>query len=299
MTSRSETIDQNGDDPPVDPRVRFTARTAAAIPPTPDGRNAHDVGALLLPVTVAQTAKGGLVNFIAPSVVHLSIELALQASAQAKVLRSQITFSPSATPWGTADSVDMESTSILYDYFQQCMVCVTFSYQAIETYANQVIGHLSKAPVQVERRKQKVMLCPEEQEHAATSEKLSVILPAVLGRPSPKGKLEWTKYDALRKTRNDLIHAKSVDSAPRIKQPSDLSKPTLLSRFLDADSGDWVRAAARMIDYFAVPEIPTDWLPEIKDQLNIQDRPARTTTSAPVQLPRGQRRSTPQGSSRS
>jgi hypothetical protein len=90
-------------------RLRYVDRLAADVPaPYPSTRQAR---LPLLLISLSKRAR--LLKSYAPKLC-----------SQEKVI----------SPWGPGKDIGLEHIGTLYDYFEQCMVCITFSFQALECF---------------------------------------------------------------------------------------------------------------------------------------------------------------------
>jgi hypothetical protein len=279
---------------PIDWRVRVLTRLASDFPSAYPGGPSHRAGALVVQETPGRDATGKNVGFITPSAIALALSLAMKAAENARILRQQVEESEVVSPFGPSSSVTPESTPALYDYLEQCMTAVTFSFQALEAYCNETISDKLTGTFALSRDKgrRRLELSADELERvASTEEKLGVILPDLLGIPNPKGRRVWQDFVALKEARDATMHIKSRDSAPRIMQPSDLDERTLFHRFLGADVMAWPRAAVAMILYFATVSGVPPYVVHARKALGVQAKGPSLNQSKSTQLPRGARRS--------
>jgi hypothetical protein len=191
-------------------------------------------------------------GFATPSAISLALSLAMKAAERAHELQDQIEMSNDIAPWGPGKSVTQESTAALYDYLEECMTVLTFSFQALEAFCNEVISYKVTSPHMHSYRKAVRWVDADELERiASTAEKLGDILPKLLDVPTLKGTKRWAAFVQLKNARDATIHIKSRDLAPRIRDESDLDYRTLFHQFLGAEPIEWVKTAVAMIDYFA------------------------------------------------
>lgn len=279
----------------LDKRIRTIVQIARAVPATPQGAPEHAAGSLGVGTTMGRNAEKQLVSIPTPSAVALPLVLAIKSSKQAHELRErwrQFERPPSSpSPFGPVTSVDLNEISILYDYFEHCMVVITFSFQAVEAYCNEVIGWYQTDSFTYKRGNTFRELSPREQERQlSTTDKLSLILPSVLDRKNPSGTKIWSDFIELKRWRDSSVHPKSFDAAPKVRQASDLDDPTFFIRLMDAKTISWVRAAVRMIDYFAVETLTGEWLNDAKQDLQIREqKPKGQQGKLPI-VPRGKLR---------
>ena len=211
-------------------------------------------GTLLWQTSVTEDEFHGLVSFPTPSPAALALNIAMRTARAANEARGKVSYSG-----GMGDhpkSLEKQSISMLFAYFEQCMVSAVFSFQCLEAYANQVISHVLKDPVDLPRRKGTIRLTPDEIElRASTEEKLAVVLPKVLGVPSPKGTKVWAGYKELKGVRDSTVHLKSGDHYVRGRQ----DRESLYYRFLNTSPLYFPRTAVRTVRHFCSAN-PERWL---------------------------------------
>jgi hypothetical protein len=279
---------------PFDWRTRLVTTTTSDTP-------AHKTGAFVLHLTTAIDATGTNVSFHTPSAISLALSLAMKAARRARDLQSRIETSNVPTPWGPGKDVTHESTPALYDYLEECMTVLTFSFQAMEAFCNEVISYKVTATYPRRHRGVTSHVDADELERvASTEEKLATILPDLLGVPTRKGTALGEAFVKLKRARDATIHIKSRDSAPRVAQRSDLDFRTLFHQFLGADPFEWIKTAVAMIDYFGGEEVVPMDLERVKRTLGLSTKRYHSNQSKRNQPPRGKPRlmSQPEHSSR-
>jgi hypothetical protein len=273
---------------PFDWRTRLVTTTTSDVPAAYPGGPSPKAGAFVLHSTTANDASGRNVGFPTPSAISLALSLAMKAAARACELQSQIELSDVRTPWGLGKDVTHESTAALYDYLEECMTVLTFSFQAMEAFSNEVISYKVTATYPRRHRNGIHYLTADELERVAgTEEKLAIILPDLLGVPTRKGTALWEDFVRLKRARDDTVHIKSRDSAPRITQPSDLDYRTLFHQFLGADPFAWIKTAVAMIDYFGGSDVVPMDLEHVKRTLGLRTKRWHPNQSKKNRLPRG------------
>lgn len=275
------------DDAAIDWRTRSATHLTKDVPAAYPGGPSHKAGSLVVQATAGSDAKGRNVGFTTPSAVALALSLAMKAANQARELQKQIKHSEVVSPFGPGTSVTYESTTALFDYFEECMTVLAFSFQALEAHCNETISANVTGTYGLSRDKGMRTVTADELERVAnTEEKLGTILPAVLGFPTPRGTRIWNDFVELKRMRDATIHIKSRDSIPKVVQLSDLNEATLFLRFLDVNVLSWVRAATRMIDYFAPKSYAPQWLEHAKTALGIRTKQPATNQKKKAKPPR-------------
>ncbi len=233
-------------------RIAAATRLSADVPSAYPGGPSHKAGTPVYQCSHIEK-DGGYLGFTIPSAPAMALNLAVASSERAKKILSQIEFDEVATPDGTGKSVSGSHIENLYDFFEQCMIAATFSYQAIEAYCNHVIITKLKEPLVVKRRNKKVSMSPKEVErNLSTSEKLSNILPKLVGVPTPKGKKVWEPYKILQSARDSTIHLKIHDQYATYND-------ALFVRFLDGEAVAYPAASIGMFRHFMREDEPR-WL---------------------------------------
>src|SRR5262249_35849259 len=134
-------------------RIQAATRLAADVPSAYPGGPSHKAGTGAYLTTRIETSKYPNFNFVTPSATALAMGAAIRSAKRATDLRAKIAFVDAVTPQGHGTSLRFENLTGLYDYFQEAMACSHASFQAIEAFANEMIGRHLKEPISLERRK--------------------------------------------------------------------------------------------------------------------------------------------------
>ena len=145
------------------------------------GGPSHNAGALVFTETSGKDAKGRFVGFTTPSAIALALDLALKAVDRARELQNQLDSSEVVTPFGPGTSVTYASTSTLYDYVQQCMTVLAFSFQALEAFCNETISAKVSGTYPLERRRTISHVTADELEVGMVGEHVNVALADAAG----------------------------------------------------------------------------------------------------------------------
>lgn len=185
------------------------------------------------PTQFTQTAyallNGAEVTFPAPSVVALHLNAAWRSARRAEELRSAIHWirvPPSFPSFGHKGSparaaLDESSTSVLFDFMEECIQAVNSSFCALEAFCNLTLVERMNAPRAVKTREgMRDMTAEEIERNVGTGEKLKRHVPQVMGVPSPAGdSVLWRRYRHLHEVRDELVHFKRANLAsPTSKQ---------------------------------------------------------------------------------
>jgi len=164
------------------------------------------------------------------------------------------------------------------------MVAQTFSAQAIETFANEVIGDVMVGGkfLQVTTRSGRQRFTGAAiQRNCSTEEKVADVLPRLLAvAPIDKSGRLWNDFKTLLNLRDDIIHLKSGSQRHDRQHGVILDSSTLWHRLLNLDIHEQPKTAALVLHHFGQavePEPP--WVPHIVDKFGIADsrpRPIET-----------------------
>jgi hypothetical protein len=240
-----------------DYRIAAVSTLAKDMPAAYSGGPSHKAGSPIYQVSLVRNENGELISFTLPSSTAMALNQSLKAASRANELCKLIDYNISATPEGSGLTVSNESTQVLFDYFEECMVSVTFAFQTLELFCNHSISRHMMEGMEVKRRKRKEFLSPKELERQlSTEEKLSMVLPKVLKTSTPKGKRPWESFKKLKKARDSAIHMKYSDQQV-------LSSDTLYFQFLNnSDITIYPRAAVQMLEWFTSGSAPR-WLEKL------------------------------------
>lgn len=147
------------------------------------------VGSPIRLMSTAKHNKHNYLSFITPSAPALCLNVAIGAAALGEAIRPRLLLTPMVTHDGKRGSqVREESVSDLYYFFEQSIISVTMSFQAIEIFANAIIGRKATKSIVVKRKGgvEKNLSPAEAERDFSTEEKLGQVLPDILGVSSPE-----------------------------------------------------------------------------------------------------------------
>ncbi len=216
-------------------------------------------------VTVTRDAKGQAVSFATPSAVALALSIAMKAELAARTLHGKLGYENSLTPWGTGKSIIPEQVGDLFDYFEQCIITVSSSFLALESYCNLSISNHLTGTFDLHRRREgrdevKTLSAPDLERTVPIEEKLATVLPKLLNVRSPKGSKMWQHFVMLKRVRDATTHLKSHDQYPLADPESDMDEESLLYQYLNANVYAFPKTAVSMIHYFEKPTGIPRWL---------------------------------------
>ncbi|MEJ6079881.1 hypothetical protein MT391_15295 [Vibrio sp. 1-Bac 57] len=237
-------------------RIAAVTTITADVPAAFLGGPSHKAGTPLFQSCLVQTEDNLNIGFTLPSSTAMALNIAINAALNAERCKAKIEYSKVLTPQGDGLAVKHENDDALFDYFEQCMIAVTFAFQAVEVFCNHTIARELNEAIEVKRRKKRVTLSPLELERQlSTEEKISIILPQIKGVPTPKGKKPWEAFKNLKVARDSTIHMKNMDQQV-------IDKESLFFQFLSKDCETFPQAAIAMIHYFLKGKEPR-WLQKL------------------------------------
>jgi hypothetical protein len=206
------------------------------------------IGSPIQLMSVAKHKKHSYLSFVTPSPSALCLNVAIEAAARAEAIRPRLSLSPVLTPYAKrASQVREESVSDLYYFFEQSMIAVTMSFQAIEVFANATIGRRAANNIVVKRKGGDKSLTPAEAERElSTEEKLGQVLPTIFGVSSPRGNRAWQSFKILKQGRDATVHLKSHDIYTR----NNIDRESLFFYYLNHDVRDYPAAAIKVMSHF-------------------------------------------------
>lgn len=240
-----------------DYRIAAVSTLTADVPAAFPGGPAHKAGTPLFQSSLVQNESDELISFILPSSTAMALNTSLKSAMRANEQRSKIEYRNVITPDGNGLAVTNESNGVLFDYFEECMISVTFAFQALELFCNHSISRHMKEGMEIKRKKGRLFMSPSELERQlSTEEKLALVLPKVLSKSTPKGKQPWEQYKKLKTARDSTIHMKYTDQQV-------LSHDTLYFQFLNSpDVTIYPTAAINMLRWFTSENVPR-WLEKL------------------------------------
>lgn len=238
-------------------RIDAVATLAQAVPAAFPGGPSWKPGDRLYLTTVTKTSKGEYIGFKTPNVPAMALNIASQAASRAGQKRSQFTYQEGPSPWGTSKTISPRDDGLLFGFFEDCMVSVTFSFNALEAFCNYSISRTWRKPVDVKRKKGRETLHHEEAERAlSTEDKLKGTLPKIYDVPTPAGKAIWDRFLRLKTARDACVHIKYRDQYPM----SQVDQESLFFQFLSNDPLEFPRCALAVMEYYFAKQEKPRWL---------------------------------------
>jgi hypothetical protein len=190
--------------------------------------------------TTEQLHKKTVVGFGLPSGPALFLHLAHQAFEELQKI------DPSALFDSHQQGLWPDDQKPLFDFFEDSIAHIVFAFTAIEAFANEAlpdgVTHLRIG----KDKKTETLKKADIERRLSLDEKLVNVLPTALSVASPKKLSVWQHYVDLRKTRDRLIHLKSID-----RTASGPEEQTIWGKLLRAHDRPWCDYAHELIGHFA------------------------------------------------
>ncbi|TRO37586.1 hypothetical protein [Ectopseudomonas mendocina] len=253
------------DDNLGDWRIALVTTLTADVPAAYPGGPSHKKGAGVYLTTGSNDPAHGKISFITPHPSALAFSIAFEYARSAKKLQSRLARVNVVAPDGPVQAIPMANIPSLYDYFEQAMIVVTFSFQAIEAFLNNEISHTAQKEIRVKRKEKWQVLTPQEAERVlSTEEKAANVLPELLAISTPKGKKPWEGFKKLKDARDATIHIKNKDTY----QIS--ASDNLFLNFLTEDLESYPMAALNLVNWFYTNRDSPRWLKLLSERESIK-----------------------------
>ncbi|MBP1929159.1 hypothetical protein J2741_001706 [Methanolinea mesophila] len=233
---------------PIDWRVQAYLRVTGVFPPPVPGKPSFIPGEIAYVNTVSRDSNGELIGFITPAPFKLAMDIAINSAIKAKKLRKTIAFQNN--PYGTGKNVANENLPHLYDFFEYCMIAVTFTLQSIDTYCNSVIERkVTKTfPIKIKNKIKNYNALQLQSDWISTDKKILEILPKLLSQKPINNENPglWNEYLTIKEIRNNILHLKSQKAYPKNKT----KEQSLFYEFLSLDVKKIAFIGINMLEYF-------------------------------------------------
>lgn len=259
-------------------RLLFETTLAADVPAAYPGGPEHKAGARVVVTTVGPCRRAAPLGFVTPSTSALALSAAIRAAETADELRRSLRYTPTISPSGPVESVTDETISHLYDFFEHAYVAIVFSYQAVEAFSNEEIQRVVTTPQRLVLRGTWEELDADACERRlSTEQKISVLLPGLLGIARPTKTKWWPDFNGLGRLRDATIHLKARHAYPRADPP----EASFFHELLAVDSvGTYPKIGISAIEHLHEGRDRPAWLEAARDLAERTPPPSRW--SAPV-----------------
>ncbi len=261
-------------DPQRLPDWRIHRAVEVAADSTLPGGETVKAGDLAIVVAETMSSQHGPVMIPVVSPYSLALSIAIRASHAAQAIWRRVKFEhlPST---GKFKFIQQGNSPSLFDYFEQSMISATFSFQALEAFANQVMeDRLGGGQTYTVTRKKgpQTLDSASLQRELSTEEKLATVLPDLFKVISPKGKKIWQRFVGLKRVRDATVHLKTADHYV----VGSVDKQTLFYQLLNHNAREFPRVSIDLMTYYNAGQQPT-WLAYAQEQLE-QPEPEPNST---------------------
>jgi len=219
---------------------------AATVVVAPPGGIARPGDQVYVTTRVSDSLLGALA-FVTPSPTALSLSAGIDAAHRAKAALMEMKRLPLEGSQHVR-SVSAAALPLLYSYFEQSMAAVVSSFQALESFANQIIAEGLQGTLEIKRTSGLAQWSASEiEENCSTEEKLGAIVGRIRGIKSPRGTKPWQGFKTLKSLRDAATHLKSRDQYVRGAP----DRQTLYFKLLNNEPTDYPRWSLSMLRYFS------------------------------------------------
>ncbi len=175
------------------------------------------------------------ISVAVPNEISISLSIANKSIIASKELKARI---EEMAGGEKAMFYESEEVGLAYDYLEEIQKAVVFSYKAVESFCNASIPH-GYLYEKINNKGVKEIYGKEQIERwIKTSDKISEILPDVLGHASPVGEKFWSGFKNLERVRNEIVHSKSFSAID------------ILSELFSNDVENYVDSSLDLLDFF-------------------------------------------------
>lgn len=139
--------------------------------------------------------------------------------------------------------IDKDKQSLLFEYFEEIITSIIFSYIAIESMTNAAIDEDYKYEKTNDKGIIEIWGKESIERWMTTSEKVSEVLPNIFNSSNIKEENFWTQFKLLEKLRNDIIHQKTIENGTRLD--SHIYKELLNSKVFEK-----IKSSLSIIQFF-------------------------------------------------
>ena len=175
-------------------RIHAITRTTKDLPDRGPGRRAKPAGAVVAVIRVMAPRKGERYSYVDFSSTALALNIAIAADQRAAELRVHATPEQFETKTGPYYTIPDVKLSGFYDFIEQSMIAVLFSYQALEAFSNLTIqdqlgstGTYTVTRTNAKIKQKIAWTAPDVERNCSTEEKITEIVPKLLGLSFNKG----------------------------------------------------------------------------------------------------------------
>ena len=163
------------------------------------------------------------------------------------------------TPWGEGTSVTDETTTFLYNYFENFMITIIFSFLAVEAYVNAMITLDQNQLFQFKKKNMRVY---EIERSLSTDEKIKYILPQITKINIQYDSQVWQNFLILKQVRDSIVHLKYKDL---FSNKDNIDDDSLYFHFLNKDPLPYPMYGYEIIRFFE-NNVNQRWMDTFKEK---------------------------------
>lgn len=193
------------------------------------------------------------INLGAPSITAMLLNVAARNDDEAKTLHDDLVVLVNGS------NSPNEDDRRFFDGLEKRMTAVTFTYAALESFANENIEvAYGQNGYRYDQQQKSGLIVPysleDVEKRLSLSEKLSTVVPEALKVTTPRGRTVWNQFVRLREVRDRIIHLKGPDRGHS-------SDNWLFRELISKKSDRFANHAYEMIAYFydQVPDLAPRW----------------------------------------
>lgn len=209
----------------------------------------QDAPALMVSASAEGKINGKKVVFAIPSHAAICLHLANQGHIKARSLDLD------GLLVKADHSMQVRSDMIghFYNFFEQRFLNIVFSYTALEAYSNQIIpDDYEYSRTRQDGKCTEIFDKVQIERNLPLETKLADILPEITGSKFAKGSSLWNDYAKLKRSRDRIIHVKSLDLGIK-----DAKAGNIWAELLDHKDIDFSIIAHKIIKHFQVKYDPS------------------------------------------
>jgi len=229
-------------------RIAVKTTLVKEIPPAFLGGPPHKAGTPVYLTHFIKSKEYRYLGFITPSVVAMALNVAIRSSIAAFNIKKKLMYDDCFGPIGKFKNISKRTTAELFDFFENCMISVNFSFQAIEVFCNSIISKDPNKLITINKKDKNINKRAYEIERdLSTEEKIIDILPILLNVSISKKDLLWQKFIDLKFVRDSTVHLKSSDMYSKFENSD---KESLFYLFLKNNPFEYPRSSFEVIHFF-------------------------------------------------
>lgn len=248
-------------------RIHAIAHTTGDLPDRGPGRRAKPAGSVVAVIREMAPRRSERYSYVDFSSTALALNIALAADKRAAELRLHATPEKFETEAGPYYTIPDGKLSGFYDFIEQSMIAVLFSYQSLEAFSNLTIQDKlgSKGTYTVTRTIAKVTQkvawsAPDVERKCSTEEKITEIVPNLLGLSFNKGSKVGQSFTKLKKVRDDVTHLKYHDQRGAAMACYAGDASSVFFRMVNGDYLGIPHTAVDLLDFFTRKSGTPRWL---------------------------------------